>query len=89
METTQVVLWIIGGIGTILAFVALYQILTTKGKTKKSSWSLFAAGQMLVTPYATFNLLTESGMLWKFIFAVVLLSGLIAVFNPASDTKEK
>jgi hypothetical protein len=62
---------------------------TTKGETKRSTLALLAAGQMLVTPLATFNLLTESGMLWKFIFAVVLLSGLITVFNLASDTKEK
>lgn len=86
---TQVVLWIIGGIGTILTCVALSRMFTTKGKIKKSYWAMFATGQMLVTPYATFNLLTESGMLWKFIFVAVLLPGLIAVFNLASDTKEK
>ena len=86
---TQVVLWIIGGIGTILTCVALFRMFTTKGKIKKSYWAMFATGQMLVTPYATFNLLTESGVMWKIIFVAVLLPGLIAVFNLASYTNEK
>jgi hypothetical protein len=89
MTTTQAVLWIMGFIGAILACVALYQIITCKGKIKRNTWALFATGEMLVTPSATINLLTESGMLWKIIFAAVLLSGLIAVFNLTSNTKEK
>ncbi len=87
MTTTQVVLWIIAGIGTILAGTAIFQASTTKGETKKSSFALFAAGQMLVTPYATFNLLTESGILWKIIFAAVLLSGLYAVCRLTENKK--
>jgi hypothetical protein len=42
---------------------------------------------MLVTPYATFNLLTESGILWKIIFAAVLLSGLYAVCRLTENKK--
>jgi len=78
---TQTVLWIIAVIGTALACVSLFQ--------KRKNYALLAAGQMLVAPYATFNLLTESGILWKFIFAVVLLAGLIAVFNLNGNTKKK
>ncbi len=89
MTTTQVVLWIMSGIGTILACIAVFQLWITKGTTKKSTWALLATGQMLVTPYATVNLLTESGILWKFIFVAVLLAGLIAVFNLTSHSKEK
>ena len=87
MTTTQVVLWIMGAIGAILACVALFKMFTTKAETKRSTWALLAAGQMLVTPYATFNLLTESGMLWKFIFVFVLLPGFIAVHNLSKNEK--
>jgi len=86
---TQAVLWVMGAIGTILACITIFKLWTTKGTTKKSTWALLATGQMLVTPYATVNLLTETGILWKVIFVVVLLAGLIAVFNLASYTKEK
>jgi hypothetical protein len=89
MTTTQVVLWIMGAIGAILACIAIFQLWTTKGTTKKSTWALLATGQMLVTPYATVNLFTESGILWKFIFVAVLLAGLIAVFSLTSHSKEK
>ena len=87
MTTTQVVLWIMGAIGAILDCVALFKMFTTKAETKRSTWALLAAGQMLVTPYATFNLLTESGMLWKFIFVFVLLPGFIAVHNLSKNEK--
>jgi uncharacterized integral membrane protein len=89
MGTTQVILLIIGITGTILAFLSLYQMVTTKGEIKRSSCVLLATGQMLVSPYATLNLLTESGVQWKIIFVLVLLTGLIAVFNLASNTKKK
>ena len=78
---TLTILWVIAVIGTALTGASLFQ--------KKQKYTLLAAGQMLVAPVATVNLLTESGILWKIIFATVLLSGLIAVFNLASDTKEK
>lgn len=78
---TLTILWVIAVIGTALTGASIFQ--------KKQKYTLLAAGQMLVAPCATVNLLTESGILWKIIFAIVLLSGLIAVFNLASDTKEK
>lgn len=84
---TQTILWVIAVIGTVLAGVSLFQMFTTKGKTKRSTHALLAAGQMLITPYATFNLLTESGMLWKFVFVFVLLPGLIAVHNLSKNEK--
>jgi len=87
MTTTQVILWCICGIGVILACIALFQMFTTKGETKRSTLALLAAGQMLITPQATFNLLTESCMLWKFIFVFVLLPGLIAVHNLSKNEK--
>ena len=87
--TTQVVLGILAGIGTILAGLALFHAYYTKWLTKRAAWALLAAGQTLVTPYATFNLLTEIGIMWKFVFAAVLLTGLVAAFNLASNTKEK
>ena len=78
---TQTILWVIAVIGTVLAGVSLFQ--------KKQKYTLLAAGQMLVAPCATFNLLTESGILWKIIFAVVLLAGLRAVFYLAVNQEEK
>ena len=83
METIRVVLWIMFGIGAILSGPTLFQNATRK------SYALLVAGDMLVIPLATFNLLTENGILWKIMFASVFLSGLIAVFNLASYTKEK
>ena len=83
METIRVVLWIMFGIGTILSGPTLFQNATRK------SYALLVAGDMLVIPLATFNLLTENGILWKIMFASVFLSGLSAVFNLASYTKEK
>ena len=78
---TQTVIWIIAVIGTALACVFVFQ--------KKKNYALLAAGQMLVAPYATFNLLTENGMLWKIIFVLVVLAGLIAVYCLAVNQKEK
>jgi len=89
MTTTQAILWIIGGIGVILTCVYIYQMFTTKGRTKRSTHALLATGQMLAIPYATVNLLTKSGIQWKLIFVVVILAGVIAIFNLVSDTKEK
>ncbi len=87
METTQIIIWIIGGIGAILDCVFLYQMIVKK--VNKSTWTLFAIGQMLITPSATINLLTKSGMLWKIIFGLILLSGIIAIIDIASDSKKK
>lgn len=87
METTQLILWILAGIGVILAGKALFQVTATKSGVKKGDLALLAAGQMLVSPYATFNLITESGILWKIVFVGVLVPGLIAVYYLANNKK--
>ena len=86
---TQVVLWVMASMGVILAGSSVFQACTTEGKTKRSTWALLAAGQMLASPYATYNLLTESGMIWKVIFLTVLVPGIIAVCFLASDKNDK
>lgn len=78
---TITVLWIIAVIGTVLAGISIFQ--------KKQKHALLAAGQMLVAPCATLNLLTDSGILWKIIFVAVLLAGLRAVFCLAVNQEEK
>ena len=87
METTEKILLIIGVIGAVLLAVNVFQIVT-KRKTKKSNYGIRAAGNMLILPYATFCVINKDTW-WTVIFVLMLVSSLIAIFNLASDTKEK
>ena len=75
--------------GVILAGSAVFKMFTTEGKTKRSAWALLAAAQMLASPYATYNLITESGVIWKVVFLTVLVPGIVAVCFLASDKNYK
>lgn len=88
METSKI-LAIMFLIGVVLFMVSNFQVLKSKGKIKKSTLALVLATIIIILPWETFNLITESTIGLKISFIMTLLFGLISVLYLASDTKEK
>jgi uncharacterized membrane protein HdeD (DUF308 family) len=84
---TESILNLIACIGFAVFLIGIISIWKSKGDNKKRGWALVTAGQVLVLPYATVNLITERNTLFRIVFLIIWASVFVAMYYLMSSNE--